>query len=118
MSYLCYMLTSTDRRRTYIGMTNNFPRRLRQHNGELVGGARYTSRAGTQPWTPVATVHGFTDKIDALRFEWWWKHQPPRNAHGTKARIAKLHALLQKPVWVRTPALEVKMYEQEINPGV
>ena len=115
MSYICYLLNSVDGRRTYVGMTNNFTRRLRQHNGELVGGARYTSRPNTQPWRPVATVHGFENKIDALRFEWWWKHQPPRNAHGVKARIAKAQALLAKPVWTRTPPLELKMYGEEVN---
>src|SRR4051812_7412680 len=26
----------------YTGKTNNLPRRLLQHNGELIGGARYT----------------------------------------------------------------------------
>lgn len=27
----------------YCGVTNNLTRRLKQHNGELVGGAKYTS---------------------------------------------------------------------------
>lgn len=50
-----YVLTSTTRGTTYCGCTNDLGRRLRQHNGALVGGARYT-RVG-RPWC-VAKVYG------------------------------------------------------------
>jgi predicted GIY-YIG superfamily endonuclease len=45
MSYICYTLRSSNNKylnRTYTGITNNSTRRLRQHNGELKGGARAT----------------------------------------------------------------------------
>jgi len=41
--------------RTYVGIARDVPRRLRQHNGELAGGARAT-RPG-RPWR-VAQVAG------------------------------------------------------------
>jgi len=40
--YLVYLLVNSSNNCTYIGCTNNSIRRLRQHNGELVGGAKYT----------------------------------------------------------------------------
>ena len=42
MSFV-YLLQSSDGA-TYVGATVNLERRLRQHNKELVGGARATSR--------------------------------------------------------------------------
>jgi predicted GIY-YIG superfamily endonuclease len=41
-NYLVYLLINTENNCTYIGCTNNSTRRLRQHNGDLVGGAKYT----------------------------------------------------------------------------
>jgi len=35
----------------YTGVTNNIDRRLRQHNGEIKGGAKFTRRS--RPWTVV-----------------------------------------------------------------
>lgn len=42
-NYVVYVLVNTIHNKTYIGITNNTIRRLRQHNGELVGGAKYTT---------------------------------------------------------------------------
>ena len=41
-NYIIYLLYNTSNNNTYIGITTNKERRLRQHNGELVGGAKYT----------------------------------------------------------------------------
>ena len=43
MSYIIYLIINTNNNKTYIGITNNQARRIRQHNGEIVGGAKYTS---------------------------------------------------------------------------
>jgi predicted GIY-YIG superfamily endonuclease len=58
--------------RTYIGATVDLERRLRQHNGELKGGARRTS-ARPGEWYRVCYVRGFTTWRAALQFEWRWK---------------------------------------------
>lgn len=59
---------------TYVGATVDPDRRLRQHNGELKGGARATAMkcAKGETWNRVCMVGPF-EKIEALRFEWRWK---------------------------------------------
>lgn len=41
MPYFVYILRCSDST-LYTGISNNLERRLRQHNGEIVGGAFYT----------------------------------------------------------------------------
>ena len=41
-NYNLYLLYNTNNNRTYIGITNNLDRRIRQHNGIIKGGAKYT----------------------------------------------------------------------------
>lgn len=42
--FYCYILYNEKNSLTYVGMTNNIPRRIRQHNTEIEGGAIYTTR--------------------------------------------------------------------------
>jgi len=69
--WYCYLLATTDNKYTYIGVTVDLNRRLRQHNGELVGGAKATRKSNN--WYRVCYIEGFPSKIDALQFEWKWK---------------------------------------------
>ena len=66
-AFCCYTLYNS-KFRTYVGTTNDLQRRLRQHNGELSGGARFTRGQG--PWKVGIVVSGFVDRKHALQFEW------------------------------------------------
>jgi len=67
--YLVYVLINTSHNKTYVGITNNPTRRLRQHNGELVGGARYTtSNKGTGKWFFYGFIKNL-EKIQSLSIE-------------------------------------------------
>ena len=65
---MCYLLKSEICNRTYIGITNNIKKRIRQHNGEICGGAKYTN--SNRPWKVVLTLSGFSSKNQALSFEY------------------------------------------------
>jgi predicted GIY-YIG superfamily endonuclease len=40
--YYVYILSNSVNNKTYVGVTNNLGRRIRQHNSIICGGARYT----------------------------------------------------------------------------
>jgi structure-specific endonuclease subunit SLX1 len=68
--YTVYILRSTVRHASlYIGSTPNPRRRLKQHNGEVCGGAGRTSKIGLRPWEMVGLVSGFPSMVSALKFE-------------------------------------------------
>src|SRR5665811_1255554 len=54
--YLLKSLHPKYYRRTYIGYTVNPVRRLRQHNGEIVGGASRTKKG--RPWKMICYISG------------------------------------------------------------
>ena len=58
--------------KTYIGSTVNINRRIRQHNGIIKGGAKYT-RGGI--WTYYCILYNlnYTKKL-VLSYEWHLKH--------------------------------------------
>ena len=78
-----YLLQSTSARRSYVGIAVDVDRRLRQHNGELVGGARST-RSG-RPWTIARRLGPFADRSTASRVEYAWKQVRGRQRRGRRA---------------------------------
>lgn len=71
--FLVYAIFHTGQKdRCYIGQTNNFERRIRQHSGDLAGGARYTSMVSKDTpgrWIPIYHVTGFQTLRSVLQFE-------------------------------------------------
>lgn len=94
-SWLVYLIYNQNC--TYIGATNNLKQRIRKHNGEIKGGAKYTTRKGTG-WQYACYVSGFKNNIDALQFEWAWKHILPRGT-GVWGRYQQLEKLVNKNKW-------------------
>ena len=90
---------------TYAGVSPDPHRRLRQHNQELAGGAKYTTSKPAGGWRHVVLVNGFQTKIQALQFEWAVKHVPPRDKGGLLARLSKLQTVLSKERWTKPATL-------------
>nr|GEW60340.1 structure-specific endonuclease subunit slx1 [Tanacetum cinerariifolium] len=80
-----YLILSTNPPiKTYVGVTNNFSRRLKQHNGELKGGAK-ASQAG-RPWICACIIHGFETKSEACKFEYKWKNVSSKMSRKKKPK--------------------------------
>ena len=93
--HYCYILWNNARTHTYAGYTVNPKRRLRQHNGELVGGAKYTSKFG--PWSFAFIVSCDTwDNHKALSFEWHLKPHSRKRITSFKPVIERRFDLLCK----------------------
>jgi len=65
--YQVYRIQSSKTGLSYIGYTNNLKRRVRQHNGELKGGAKMTASAAGS-WKLVENISAKTQK-EAKSFE-------------------------------------------------
>jgi predicted GIY-YIG superfamily endonuclease len=100
MNY-CYLLYIPGTNRTYIGATNDPAHRLKQHNGELAGGAKATR--GKQ-WTQAFYLSGFPDWRTTLQFEWAWKYNS-RGYPGLPGKLKGLKKLLalNKPTSTAIP---------------
>jgi predicted GIY-YIG superfamily endonuclease len=106
MTYLVYILKSD--KYSYVGMTNDFLRRFRQHNKEIKGGAKYTSKR--EDWYPVCIIDGFETMVEAMQCEWAVKHS--KKLRGPQGRIIHLSNLLKKEQWTsKSP----KIKEQTIT---
>lgn len=113
----CYILYNDTNAMTYNGYTVDPQRRLRQHNGVIRGGARYTQRArekhGVQEWKVLALVScpdgaaGF-DKRKALSLEWHIRYPTnrkprPKAFNGPEGRLRGLHMALAHPKFSGIP---------------
>jgi len=68
-NYKVYLLNHTIHNRTYLGITNNPNRRIRQHNNLIKGGAKYTtSFKQNGEWKFHLFINDLT-KIEALSIE-------------------------------------------------
>ena len=107
---------------TYAGVSPDPIKRLRKHNGEISGGAKYTLSKG-KGWKHICLVHGFQSKIQSMQFEWAVKHVPPRNVGGLQSRIKKLYAVLNKTYWTsKSPEasdvpLQIEWIKKDIDFG-
>jgi len=112
--WYCYILRNKQYQYshlTYNGSTNNPKRRLRQHNEEISGGARYTHGRGGG-WEIYALLTGFVDHKNALSCEWRIKHtngkpgKRPNNHLGVVGRIIGLNEVLQLNQWTKQCAVD------------
>eukprot|EP00970_Alexandrium_tamarense_P016193 scaffold6260_cov209-Alexandrium_tamarense.AAC.2 len=130
----CYLLRSLDPNhplKTYIGYTTNPSRRIRQHNGILKNnGARRTKSA--RPWEYVAIIDGFSDKVQAMQFEWAWQHtgkskvfrasvgcdvlaRKMKRNRGVRARLEELSVLLSKCEPFASSSLRLHLFDEEYH---
>tara|TARA_Y100001958_G_C21214817_1_gene540296 strand:+ start:827 stop:1231 length:405 start_codon:yes stop_codon:yes gene_type:complete len=107
--YLVYILKSDNK--SYVGMTNNFDRRIRQHNKEIKGGARYTSKSNN--WYPICIIDGFKDIKSACQCEWRLKQSYKNNFRGVKGRINYLSKFISENTkWTMKSELIKEQYLQ------
>jgi predicted GIY-YIG superfamily endonuclease len=108
-AWYCYILRNRHPRYahlTYNGSTNDLRRRLRQHNEEISGGAKYTHGRGGG-WEYYAIVTGFPDHKNALSCEWRIKHtngkpgKRPSQHCGVAGRIVALNDILRLDKWTQ-----------------
>tara|TARA_B100001094_G_scaffold112305_1_gene108202 strand:- start:149 stop:535 length:387 start_codon:yes stop_codon:yes gene_type:complete len=100
--YLVYLLCNGNK--TYVGMTNDFLKRWRQHIGDLKGGAKYTTRNG-KDWYPILIIDGFETKREACQCEWRLKHN--KKYRGPLRRVQYAYLLFQNERWTsKSPLIQ------------
>jgi predicted GIY-YIG superfamily endonuclease len=78
--FVVYLICSGTSR-SYVGITKNLPNRLRQHCGEIQGGARATR--GRDNWRLVARISGLKNDRQVRQLEYRLHHPVQRHRGGT-----------------------------------
>jgi predicted GIY-YIG superfamily endonuclease len=118
--WYCYILkNNTYENKTYNGSTNNITRRLRQHNGELVGGAKYTKKYGDNNWHVYFLMTGFIDHKNCLQAEWKIKYPDnkrprPKKYDGYDGRIKGVNDILNLERWTGNSTIDNSTVNYEI----
>jgi len=114
MPNYCYLLSTPGGKQTYVGATIDPDRRLKQHNGELAGGAKATAIKVAQgiTWDRICYITDLPTWQAALQIEWRWKHlgrtQFKHIKHPVQRRLYSLKKLLSldKPTQKAMPYQE------------
>jgi predicted GIY-YIG superfamily endonuclease len=110
----CYLLSTCDAgsQKTYVGVTPDLERRLKQHNGVLSGGAKATH--GRQ-WERICHVSGFPDHTAVLQFEWRWK-QLSRPTRVSGQPLERRLKALQQLLALEKPTTNAQLYSEYTEP--
>jgi len=84
--WYCYLLYSENVKKTYIGITNNLDKRIKQHNQELSGGAKFTKISTDWKYQKIIPM---IDKSTALKTEYIWKQ-----SSGLVKRLEKYNQII------------------------
>ena len=114
--FFVYLLESSGDQNTYVGATIDLNRRLRQHNKEIKGGARQTSRKVVkgQIWERICYVKNFPTWSSALQFEWKWKFLSRKISFSmlpVERRMIALHQLIHS---IQSTSKSIPFQEWEI----
>ena len=90
--YYVYMLLCSDDS-LYTGITPNLQRRMRQHMGQIKGGAKYTA---LRPPKEIAAVWTAPDRSEASKAEYAIKHLTAEKKRQLSAAPHRLNELLEK----------------------
>ena len=119
MSWFLYLLENTENKRTYLGVTTDYVRRIRQHNGEIKGGAKYTKNfKGGGNWELILFVDDLT-KSKALSVERTVKNMRRRGKGKTprERRIFLIKKFIEKNKikWVKKDNIAVANANTDAN---
>jgi predicted GIY-YIG superfamily endonuclease len=98
MPFFVYLLESSDHKNTYVGATIDVPRRLKQHNKLLSGGAKATTSkiANGITWNLICYIQNFPTWNCALQFEWRFKQLTRRLASFSLTPLEKRKMALEE----------------------
>lgn len=111
--WFCYILRCIDinhKNLTYNGKTNDLLRRIRQHNGEISGGAKATRG---KKWEFYAIMFGFPNESNCMSCEYKIKKptaskRRPAKYCGVNGRILGLNEVLVCNKWTSKCTVENK----------
>ncbi len=117
MNY-CYLLCTPGGKQTYVGATLDPDRRLKQHNGEMAGGAKATAIKVKQgiSWDRVCYIENIPTWQAALQIEWRWKQLGRTQFKHIKDPVERRLHSLKKLLSLDRPTTKAIPYDQYQTP--
>jgi predicted GIY-YIG superfamily endonuclease len=113
--YKVYVLFDFNSNKTYVGSTNDLKRRIRQHNGEIKGGAKYTTNSKCNEWKYLYYITGFPDHQNALQAEWKLKNlQKKQKKRGVEGRLKSLIEFSKLDFWTSNSIYKNSEFQFEV----